>query len=163
MKTTKKAKLNLFDVILIVAVAAIVTALLLKVTYFNKSEAAENRVTVEFTVYDIMNVTATAAKSGNVYLRDDTVVGTVNGASILQSRVYLTGDDGKIERYATPLEKKDLVGKMTLSGIMKNTGFYVGGKQRITVGATLPVYIFNPATGNGASVEITVDSITPIS
>lgn len=163
MKTTKKAKLNLFDVILIVAVVAVLAAVLLKITYFDKNEAVEDRVTVGFTVCDIMNETATAAKSGNVYLRDDTVVGTVNSASIRQSEVYLTDTDGKIVRYATPLDKKDLVGKMTLSGIAKNTGFFVGGKQRITVGATLPVYIFNPVTGNGACVEITVDSITPIS
>ena len=163
MKTTKKAKLNLFDIILIVAVIAIVAALILKITYFDKSKASEDRVTIEFTVYDIMNETALAAKNGNVYLRDDTVVGMVNSASIRQSEVYLTDTEGKIERFATPLDKKDLVGKMTLSGTMKNTGFYVGGKQRITVGSTLPVFIFNPATGNGASVEITVDAISPVS
>ena len=57
------------------------------------------------------------------------------------------------------LGKKNLRGKIKFTGVSSETGFFVDGKTKISVGSTLSVYILNPMTGDGAAVEITIDSI----
>ena len=154
-----KVRFNVFDVIICLAAIACIAAVILKVTYFDKRAEASEQITVNFTVYDIMDNTAKSASKGNVYLAsDDTLIGEILSAEVEPNKIYVEN-----ERMATeadnPLGKKNLRGKIKFTGVSSETGFFVDGKTKISVGSTLSVYILNPMTGDGAAVEITIDSI----
>lgn len=154
-----KVKFNVFDIIIILAVIVCIAAVVLKVTYFDKRNDVSEQIIVDFTVYDIMDNTAASASKGKVYLADsDTLIGEIISAEIVPNKVYVE-DNGILTSYENPLGKKNLNGKVAFSGRSSETGFFIGGKTKITIGSTLSVYILDSMTGNGAAVEITINSM----
>ena len=83
-----KVRFNVFDVIICLAAIACIAAVILKVTYFDKRAEASEQVTVNFTVYDIMDNTAKSASKGNVYLAsDDTLIGEILSAEVEPNKI----------------------------------------------------------------------------
>ena len=160
MKDSKsKIRFNIFDAIICLAVISCITAVVLKVVYFDKRNAENEQVTVDFAVYDIMDNTAACAGKGNVYLAaNDEYLGEIISSQISANRIYVA-NESSLHVVDNPLGKKALTGKMKFSGISSETGFFINGNIKISVGSTLSVYILNPETGDGAAVEITVNSI----
>ncbi len=154
-----KVRFNIFDIIIILAVIACIAAVVLKVAYFDKRDDVSEQIIVNFTVYDIMDNTAASASKGNVYLAEnDALIGEIVSAETESNQVYIE-EDGVAGPHNNPLGRKNLRGKIKFAGISSETGFFIDGKTKISVGSTISVYILNPLTGNGAAVEITVDSI----
>lgn len=154
-----KVRFNIFDIIIILAVIASIAAVVLKVAYFDKHNDISEHVIVNFTVYDIMDNTAASASKGNVYLTNgDSLIGEIISAEVETNKIYIE-EDGVAKPHDNPLGKKNLHGRIKFAGISSETGFFIDGKTKITVGSVLSVYILDPLTGNGAAVEITVNSI----
>ena len=154
-----KVRFNIFDIIIILAVIASIAAVVLKVAYFDKRNDISEHVIVNFTVYDIMDNTAASASKGNVYLTNgDSLIGETISAEVETNKIYIE-EDGVAKPHDNPLGKKNLHGRIKFAGISSETGFFIDGKTKITVGSVLSVYILDPLTGNGAAVEITVNSI----
>lgn len=150
-----KVRFNIFDIIIILAVIASIVAVVLKVAYFDKRNDISEHVIVNFTVYDI----AASASKGNVYLTNgDSLIGEIISAEVETNKIYIE-EDGVAKPHDNPLGKKNLHGRIKFAGISSETGFFIDGKTKITVGSVLSVYILDPLTGNGAAVEITVNSI----
>lgn len=160
MKENKaKIRFNIFDAIICLAVIACIAAMIVKVTYFDRRNAENEQVTVNFSVYDIMDNTAQCASKGNVYLAsNDEYLGVILSSQISTNQIYAESE-GSAHARNNPLGKKDLSGKMKFSGISSETGFFINGNIKISVGSKLSVYILNPETGDGAAVEMTVNSI----
>ena len=106
-----------------------------------------------------MDNTAASASKGNVYLTNgDSLIGEIISAEVETNKIYIE-EDGVAKPHDNPLGKKNLHGRIKFAGISSETGFFIDGKTKITVGSVLSVYILDPLTGNGAAVEITVNSI----
>ena len=154
-----KVRFNIFDIIIILAVIACIAAVVLKVAYFDKRDDVSEHIIVDFTVYDIMDNTAASASKGNVYLAgSDALIGEIVSAETESNQVYIE-EDGAAKPHDNPLGRKNLHGRIKFAGISSETGFFIDGKTKITVGSTVAVYILDPLTGNGAAVEITINPI----
>ncbi len=155
---TSRARLNLFDIILILAVILCIAGIALH-AYFTKDlgETYSQNATISFVVSGVSEETAGAFSNPNSPIYDSTsdkLLGTLIEVSYSPMPVDAETADGKLVRVEHP-EKMEIRGKAVLKGSWTEENFYIDGSLHAVIGATLGVYT------DSATCILTITGVAP--
>ncbi len=145
MSETKKRgfRLNLFDVILILAVIACIAGIALH-AYFTRSLTEEYTeiARVRFTVENLSEHSAAAVKKEGAAIyaeKGDHKLGTMGTVSSELYTVAVENEAGTLVSVSHP-DRLTVKGEATLIGTWTDDGFLLSGSELLTVGTTIHVY-----------------------
>jgi hypothetical protein len=147
MATSEKkrsgARFNLFDVILILVIAACIAGIVLH-AYFTKdlTETYSETAVVSIRVTGVSEQTAIAfcEPDAIIYLQEnDKMIGSIDEAEYAPLILNLENTEGVLVKAEHP-EKKEVTATATLTGTWTDDGFLIGGTTLAAVDKTLKIY-----------------------
>ena len=142
-KTTpkEKARINIFDVLIIFVIIACVAAIGVRIYFTSHASNNDESVMITYEVYGISEENAAEFAQGKkIFLQSNgDEVGMINTVVKSPSRVEAIEDDGDITVVDDPY-LVTVTGKMTLYGKSSDGDFFVGGTTAISLGSSLSVY-----------------------
>ena len=138
----KKAKFNIIDALIIVAIVACIVAIGLRVYFSSRENKTPDHVICNFEVSGISEENANSFAEGKkVYLdSDDAEVGAFRTVEIIAETVNATDKDGNVVKATVP-GKCTVKGTVTLYGKYGDDGlFYVNGETPVSLGSVVSVY-----------------------
>lgn len=142
-KTTQKEKirLNVFDILIIVAVIACIAAIGVRIYFSTHTKLTNELATVKFEVVGISEENAAEFKSDKkLYLvSGNAEIGQIDNAETKAARLEAIDEDGNITVVSDPI-KKTVSGTATLYGVWDGGYFSVNGQIRLSLGSEINVY-----------------------
>ena len=140
-KNTGKAKLNVIDVIIIVAIILCIAAVGVRIYFTTHTDTSPDKITVTFEVKGISEENAAQFAAGKkVYLSaDDSVAGEFLTVSVSPEKMLAHDEDGQLREVNNP-DKKTVTGTISLTGKNNDSEFMVGGKYSVSLGSKIDVY-----------------------
>lgn len=133
-------RFNIADVIIIIAIVAVITALALRVYNIVGVDNSAMEVTVEFEIVGVAEENLTLKEKAKLYsASDDSLAGYVESYYLQNTFEYAYNEDGELVRAVVP-GKKDIKGTIVLSCTKTDKGFYLGGTHLLSEGETLTLY-----------------------
>ena len=139
-KNSDKPHFNVADIIIIVALIAVITAFALRV--YNVFGEKDNtvQVRISFEVSAISSDEILLKEKDALYLsEDDTFVGTLEKFTVSDTRIYVYNKDGKLVK-ASISGKSDVTGTIIIDCVKTENGYYLGGTRLLSEGDTLTMY-----------------------
>lgn len=140
----KKAgpKFNIFDVLIILAMIACVSAIIVRAFILDDAMDELRSAEVRFTVENISEGTAEALCTPNrmIYLKNgDIKAGTLKEASYEAQKIWVEDANGKLVEAVHP-DKKQVTATAVFGGTWGEDGFLIGGTHLAIVGGTFEIY-----------------------
>ncbi len=137
------ARLNLFDIVLILAVLLCIAGIVLH-AYFTKdlTDDYSQTATISFVVSGVSEETAMAFSNPGSPIYDaktDKKLGMLAEASYTALTVQVEDGDGRLTS-ATHPDKKVITGTATLVGNWTEDGFHIDGSTPAFIGKTVSIY-----------------------
>lgn len=138
---SKKAKLNVIDVIIIVFIIACMAAIGIRIYFTSHTDMSPDKVTITFEVKGISEENAAQFAVGKkVYLSaDDSVAGEFLAVTVSPEKLLAHDENGKIREVNSP-GKKTVTGAISFIGKNNDSEFMVCGKYSVSLGSTIDVY-----------------------
>ena len=133
-------RFNIADVIIIIALVAVITALALRIYNIVGVDNGVTDVKIEFEVVGVSEENLTLKENAKLYSAgDNSLAGYIESFSLQNTLQYAYNEDGELVRAVVP-GKKDIKGTMVLSCTKTDKGFYLGGTHLLSEGETLTLY-----------------------
>ena len=138
----KKAKFNILDVVIVVAIVACIAAIGLRIYFSSRTETMPDSITVSFEVEGVSAENAAEFLQGKeLYLKSTgEPIGKIETVSVEKLKINdATDKDGKVVTAYHP-DKKTVSGTLTIYGKSGENGFMIGGRILMHYGSTIDVY-----------------------
>ncbi len=139
-----KGRFNALDAFIILLVILCVVGI-----YFRSNIASWINGDKELSEYQVsFKVTCIKSTSGKyltpggvVYMSNGLTFGTLKECASLPAKAIITDNEGNLKEVSYPKDTYiDLSGVITVKGVEKDDGFYLGGTYLLTAGANVSVY-----------------------
>ncbi len=138
--TNDTPRFNIADVIIIIAIIAVVTALALRIYNIVGVKDDSIELKVEFEVEGVSEENFSLKENSKLYYaKDDSLVGYVEEFYMQNSFQYAYNENGELVRATVP-GKKDIKGTIVLTCVKTENGFYLGGTHLLSEGETITLY-----------------------
>jgi hypothetical protein len=139
-RNSDKPRFNVADIIIIVALIAVITAFALRVYNVFGERDDTVQVRIAFEVSEVSSEEILLKEKDALYLsEDDTFVGTLEKFTVSDTRRYVYNKDGKLVK-ATVSGKSDVTGTIVIDCVKTEKGYYLGGTRLLSEGDTLTMY-----------------------
>ncbi len=141
-KIKSDAKFNIFDILIILAVAVCIGAIVFRIFFIDETREDLRSAQVVFTVEGVSEETASAfcVPNRQIYLQNgDAAIGVLSEASYSPLFILTEDANGKLIEVQHPL-KKEILGQAVCMGYWGEDGFLLGGTYLATVGSTFNIY-----------------------
>ena len=139
-RNSDKPHFNVADLIIIVAISAVITAFALRVYNIFGDHDDTVQVRIAFQVSEVASDEILLREKDELYLSsDDTLVGKLEKFTVSDSRIYVYNKDGELVK-ATVSGKSDVTGTLIIDCVKTENGYYLGGTRLLSVGDTLTMY-----------------------
>ena len=153
MSENAKPRFNVIDLVIILAVLAVVVTVVLRSGVTDQLSSRESTDTVEITFVSIgiKKSEADAFQVGDtVYCSSNGMkLGTVTYCEVTPYEYFVENDAGELVKVSSDI-KVTLRGTVTCTGIMTDEGFMLGGTQYLAAGSTFAFH--NQIMGTNLSV-----------
>ena len=131
---------NIADVIIIIAIIAMIAAFVLRIYNIFGTSAETQSVRIEFEVAGISEENISLKEEAKLYsAEDDSYVGYLEEFSEENTLQYAYNDKGELVKAVVP-GKKTLKGTIILDCTVTDHGFYLGGTRLLSIGSKLKLY-----------------------
>ncbi len=139
----KRARLNSADLMIFLLCVLCIAGMVFRFVVVDKIEkdAAAQSATVTMLIEGVSETSREYfSDSAEFYLEDGTtVLGTVSTVSSSPSPVYIYEEDGTITKMDSVNGRVDIKVELSVSGVMSESGFMLGGTTYIAPNMTLPI------------------------
>lgn len=158
MDIKKKSRFNILDILIIITVAAIVTAIALRYDVITKVglQSSSDDFDITFIVENIQQESEQYFTQGEQFIITKSLkpIGTLKEVlDVREAKMYVTTADGKIVKTDIP-KRIDLTGVLSCKGRYTDDGYMIGGNQFVAPGKDFII-----RSGN-IEIMITVLAIT---
>ena len=151
-----KPHFNVADVIIIVALVAVIAAFGLRIYNIFGTSDEEQKVRIEFEVNGISAENISLKKDAKLYYAgDNSLVGTLEEFEITDTVTYAYNENGELVKAVVP-GKKTVTGTIVLKCTKTEKGFYLGGTKLLSEGMSLTLYTTT------REMDFTIKKITEI-
>ena len=141
--SSDKPHFNIADIIIVIALIAVITAFALRVYNVLSKNDSTVQVRVAFEVTDVTTSEILLNKGDLLYLsEDDSLAGTLEKFEIFDTRHYAYTEDGKLVKAAIA-GKSDVKGTIILDCVKTDKGYYLGGTLLLSEGDSIMMYTKN--------------------
>jgi len=131
---------NIADIIIIISIIAVITALALRIYNVFGTNDDVTKVRIEFEVEELATETLSLKEEAKLYnTLDDSYVGFLEAFEITNSIRYAYNEKGELVKAMVP-GKSDVNGTIVIECVKTENGFYLGGTQLLSEGSTLSLY-----------------------
>ena len=135
-----KPHFNVADVIIIVALVAVIAAFGLRIYNIFGTSDEEQKVRIEFEVNGISAENISLKKDAKLYYAgDNSLVGTLEEFEITDTVTYAYNENGELVKAVVP-GKKTVTGTIVLKCTKTEKGFYLGGTRLLSAGDVITMY-----------------------
>jgi hypothetical protein len=139
-KNSDSPRFNIADIIIIVAIIAVITAFALRVYNIFGTDDETVQVRIDFEVSAVESNSIGLKENDNLYLaEDDSFVGKLEKFEVTDTRIYVYDKDGNPVK-AFVSGKSDVKGTIVIECVKTEQGYYLGGTRLLSVGDTIAMY-----------------------
>lgn len=138
--SSDKPRFNVADIIIVVALIAVITAFALRVYNVFGEKDSTVQVRIDFEVAEVSSDEIFLSENDKLYLsEDDSPVGSIESFEVSDTRIYAYNNDGELIK-ATVSGKSDVKGTIIMDCVKTEKGFYLGGTRLLSAGDVITMY-----------------------
>ena len=139
-KSTDKPHFNVADIIIIIAIIAVVTAFALRIYNVFGTKDDGVKVRIEFEVENISSENLSLAEETKFYCSsDNSYAGYLEAFDIKNTIKYAYNENGELVKATVP-GRSNVTGTLVIECVKTDKGFYLGGNVLLSEGGTLMLY-----------------------
>ncbi|MBQ9746096.1 MAG: DUF4330 family protein [Clostridia bacterium] len=139
-KNNDKPHFNIADVIIIIVIVAMITALGLRIYNVFGRDTQTDKIRIEFRVTGISGDSISLKEEAKLYsVADDSYVGYLEEFEVADTVQYAYNKNGELVKATVP-GKKTVTGTLVINCTKTEKGFYLGGTKLLSEGSTLALY-----------------------
>lgn len=139
-KNNDKPHFNIADVIIIIVIVAMITALGLRIYNVFGTDSTADKVRIDFRVTEISSDSISLKEKAKLYsAADDSYVGYLENFTVSDAVKYAYNEKGELVKATVP-GKSTVTGTLVLDCTKTEKGFYLGGTSLLSVGGKLSLY-----------------------
>jgi hypothetical protein len=139
-KNSDSPRFNIADIIIIVAIIAVITAFALRVYNIFGTDDETVQVRIDFEVSAVESNSIGLKENDNLYLaEDDSFVGKLEKFEVTDTRIYVYDKDGNPVK-AFVSGKSDITGTIIIECVKTENGYYLGGTRLLSEGDVMAMY-----------------------
>ena len=138
--SSDKPRFNVADVIIVVAIIAVITAFALRIYNIFGEKDNTVQVRIDFEVSAVSNDEIMLKENDKLYLSaDDSFVGKIEKFKVSDTRIYAYNKDGNpVKSFVSG--KSDITGTIIIECVKTENGYYLGGTRLLSEGDVMAMY-----------------------